>query len=62
MDSTLHARLMVLEGMAAVLYWRRHPSPRVAFEGTQALGRALAGRPVDALRVASRGVGRGLPR
>ena len=31
----------------------RDPKRRLAFEGTRALGEALAGRPVDALRVAS---------
>ncbi len=31
----------------------RDPPRRVAFEGTRALGQALAGRPVDALRVAA---------
>ena len=31
----------------------RDPRRRVAFEGTRALGEALAGRPVDALRVAA---------
>lgn len=32
---------------------RRDPERRLAFEGTRALGEALAGRPVDALRVAA---------
>jgi LuxR family transcriptional regulator, maltose regulon positive regulatory protein len=36
----------------ADLALKRDPKRRVAFEGTHALGLALAGRPVDALRVA----------
>ena len=32
---------------------RRDPERRLAFEGTRALGEALAGRPLDALRVAA---------
>jgi LuxR family transcriptional regulator, maltose regulon positive regulatory protein len=36
----------------ASLSLQRDPQRRVAFEGTRALGQALAGRPIDALRVA----------
>ena len=36
----------------AALCLKRDPKRRVAFEGTHALGLALTGRPVDALRVA----------
>jgi LuxR family maltose regulon positive regulatory protein len=37
----------------AALALGRDPSRRLAFEGTRALGEVLAGRPVDALRVAA---------
>ena len=39
----------------ADLALKRDPQRRIAFEGTHALGLALAGRPVDALRVAGWG-------
>ena len=41
------------EVMQAELELSRDPERRLAFEGTRALGEALAGRPLDALRVAA---------
>jgi LuxR family transcriptional regulator, maltose regulon positive regulatory protein len=45
------------EGSSAVreieLALARNPTRRVVFEGTRALGQALAGRPIDSLRVAA---------